>query len=176
MKALRLLVPVLVLPLAAHAAESQLEIRLLKFSGAVPSERTLQSLVEDPGAQADAMVSVTLSETSSTEIRQVTPYRFATEYTPKGTPSSFESRDLGWTGNATIASTGQDKINLKLDLSNVRIGTPQIYEVKGIQAPMPTFTAVSISENALTLTRGQWKFMKCGEDTGSFFWAVRVAG
>lgn len=43
-----------------NADKQQLEVRLLRMAGADPSEKTLQSLVEDPGAQATAMISVAL--------------------------------------------------------------------------------------------------------------------
>ena len=178
MKTIDLIIPVLALALsAANAGEHQLEVRMLRTSGAVPSEKTLQSLVEDPGAQATPMISVTLPEAGDTKIRQVTSYRYATEYTPKGEPDSFVAKDLGWTGSAVVSHSGAETVNLKLDLTNLRIGAPHVYDIKGIQgiqATMPVFTSVKIPDQELVLTRGTWRFVKgtLGEET--YYWAVRI--
>jgi hypothetical protein len=101
-------------------------------------------------------------------------HRYATEYTLKGEPESFENKDLGWTGSATVAPSGEGKVNLKLDLTNVRIGTPHVYDIKGIQATTPVFTSVKIPDQELALTRGTWRFVRgsLGEET--YYWAVRI--
>jgi hypothetical protein len=174
MKIIRLIIPTLVLGLSADAKESQLEVRILKMTGAQPSEKTLQSLAEDPGAQASPMVSVALPEVGEVKIQQVTPYRFASEYTSQGEPDSFVSKDLGWTGSATVSNSEDDKVTLKLNLTNVRIGTPRVYEVKGIQATMPAFTSVKTPDQELALTRGAWRFVKDSLGDETFYWAVRI--
>lgn len=175
MKTISLIVPILALALsAANAGENQLEVRLLRMSGAEPSEKTLEALVDDPGAQTTPMISIPLPEAGDAKIRQVTPYRYATEYTPKGEPDSFETKDLGWTGSATVAPSGSNKVNLKLDLTNIRIGTPHIYDVKGVQATMPVFTLVKIPNQELALTRGKWRFVKDSLGEVTYFWAVRI--
>ena len=176
MKTISLIIPLLAFSIsAATAGGNQLEVRLLRMSGDAPNKKTLQSLVVDPGAQATPMISVPLSDSGEAKIRQVTPYRYATEYTPKGEPDSFQNKDLGWTGSATVTYSGEDKVNLKLDLTNVRIGPPHIYDVKGVQVTMPVFTAGKIPDQEMVLTRGLWRFIKSTQGDDTYFWAVRVA-
>jgi hypothetical protein len=170
-----LIIPILAFALsAANASQNRLEVRLLKTSGAEPTEKTLRSIVEDPGAQSTPMVSVALKDAGNTDISQVTSYRFASEYTPDGEPDSFVDRVLGWTGRATITHEGEGQHNLKLDLTNVRIGTPQVYEVDGVQVTMPVFTSVKIPEQHIVITRGEWLFVKDSSGDETFFWAVRI--
>jgi len=176
MKTVNLIIPILALALSpVNAGENQLEVRLLRMSGEDPSEKTLLTLVEDSGAQATAMISVALPEAGDAKIRQVTPYRYATDYTPKGEPDSFVTKDLGWTGSASVSNSGADKVSLKLDLTNVRIGTPHVYDIKGVQATMPVFTSVKIPDQELALTRGEWRFVKGTLGKETFFWAFRIA-
>ena len=175
MKIIGQIVPILAFALsAASGGEQHLEVRLLKTLGAEPTEKTLQSLVEDPGAQATPMISVSLPESGVAKIQQVTPYRFATEYAQTGEPNSFDTKELGWTGSATVTHFDQDQVNLKLDLKNVRIGTPRVYDLKGIQMTMPTFTAVKIPDQDLALTHGAWRFVKDSLGNETFYWAVRI--
>jgi len=105
----------------------------------------------------------------------VTSYRYATEYSGEGEPGDFITKDLGWTGKATVSNSGDDKVNLRLDLTNVKIGTPRVYDVEGFQATMPAFTSVKIPDQELTLTPGKWRFVKSALGDDVYFWALRIA-
>ncbi len=160
----------------AYADESRLQIRLLKASGATPNDAMLRTLVEDPGAQAAPLVSQTFTDREDFKIREISIYRYATEYTPEGIPTAFETTELGWTGGATLISQDPDKFDLKLDLTNVRIGTPRIYEIEGVQFAMPVFTSIKASNQEMPLVRGEWAFFRASSPSESetIFWAVRV--
>jgi hypothetical protein len=160
---------------SVHAAEDMLEIRLVKLTGIEPSDKTLRALVEDAGAQATAMVTVPLAAAGDTEIKQLAPYRYPAEFTGKGEPETFNTQNLGWEGKACIISVDQNEIRLMLDVSNHRIGTPHVYDTKGVQTYMPSFTSVQMSIGGLPLNRGEWKFVKT-PDKESAFLAVRVSG
>ncbi|RYD22999.1 MAG: hypothetical protein EOP88_05890 [Verrucomicrobiaceae bacterium] len=176
MKPAAILFSSLVLSLASvHAAGDVLEIRLVKLTGTEPSDKTLQALVEDACAQATAMVTVPLASAGDTEIKQLSPYRYPTEFTAKGDPDTFDTRNLGWEGKASIISTDQKGMSLVLDISNHRAGTPHVHDTEGVQTYMPTFTTIEMIIGGMPLTRGAWKFVKT-PDKESTFLAVRVAG
>lgn len=176
MKLAALLLCSLVLPLASiHAAGEMLEIRLIKLTGTKPSDKTLRALVEDPGAQACAKFAVLLARTGETEIKQLAPYRYPTEFNGKGEPDAFETRKLGWEGTASVVSADREKITLNLNISNLRMGTPHVYETNGVQTYMPVFSSFRLSTSDLQLPPGEWKFVKTGAENDPFFLAVRVA-
>lgn len=175
MKPAALLFSSLVLSLASvHAAGDMLEIRLVKLTGTEPSDKTLRALVEDAGAQVTAMVTVPMARAGDTEIKQLASYRYPTEFTAKGEPDTFSSRNLGWEGKASIISADQKEMRLLLDITNHRIGTPHVYDTNGVQTYIPSFTSVEMSIGGLPLIRGEWKFVKTS-DKDSTFLAVRVA-
>lgn len=164
----------LILSGTSHAAERVIEIRLLKTSGAAPTEATLRSIVEDPGAQAAAVTSKALPAEGSVKIEGTTPFRFASEYTMEGEPSSFETTDLGTRASVAASKGDQGKLQLELDLESKIADTPVIYEVDGVQVTMPVFQRVANADARLQVKPGEWGFISARAGEAPLHWAIRV--
>ena len=159
---------------AAQAADRVIEIRLLKTSGAVPTEATLRSIVEDPGAQAAAATSKALPAEGSVKIEGTTPFRFASEYTMEGEPSSFETTDLGTRATVATSMGADGKLQLELDLESKIADAPVVYEVDGVQVTMPVFHRVASGDARLQVTPGEWAFLSARSGEVPMHWAIRV--
>lgn len=156
-----------------HAADRNIEVRLLKTSGVVPNQATLETLVEDPGAQVTPGVKKTLAADGVTKLDQTTSFRYASEYTSEGKPATFETKALGLAGEVSTEAEG-DLIELKMNLSSTTADSPHIYEVKGVQVTMPVFEKIA-TETTLTVKPGDWSFLNVKQGEKTCFWAIRVS-
>lgn len=156
------------------AAEQTIEVRLLKTAGASPSETTLKSLVDAPGAQVLPAYRSDLATAGATRLEQTSPFKYASEYSSEGKPTTFETQDLGLKGEVSVKPRGEFQ-ELKLNLSGAITGTPQIYEVDGVQVTMPVFEKTT-SEATIDVKKNEWSFVSAMQGEKSFFsWAIRIS-
>lgn len=153
----------------------RLEVRLLQLSGAEPHETTLKRMVEDPGAQATEMLRIPIKHTPTTEVRKLTPYRYASEFTAAGTPSGFITKELGWVGRVAIARQDGVALQVSLDIMTTMIGTPHVVDLHGVQVITPVFTTIKTPEKPFVLAEGEWRFSRAVVGPKTFYWAIRVS-
>lgn len=155
-------------------AEQTMEIRLLHVTGDAPNEKMLHSLVDDPGAQASEKLEAAVGAAGKIAIKKLTPYRYPSEYTSTGEPSTFETRELGVSGSGRIADEEAGTARLKIDLSGTLIGAPRVYEINGAQVFMPVFIQVASPGLELNVRPGEWSFVRRQVGDYTYVWALRL--
>ncbi len=151
-----------------------MEIRLLHVTGEPPNEKMLHRLVDDAGALVAEKLEVAVDVEGKIKIKEVTPYRYPSEYTSTGEPSAYETRELGVSGSGTIADEEAGTARLKIDLSGTFLGAPRVYDVNGAQVFMPIFTQVTAPAEELSLSPGEWCFVRRNIAGEIYFWAIRL--
>lgn len=157
----------------SQAAERTLEIRLLKSTGAAPSNTTLRALAGHPGAQLMPPIRKELPKDGVVKIAEITPFHFASEYNDKGAPVAFEMKEIGSTGEVTVTDVGHG-LDVAFNFKLTRAGAPHVYDVNGVQVVMPVFQ-VDKTESTVTVKPGEWTFLPpLVEDGAAVSLAIRV--
>ena len=159
------------------ASEMRIEVRHLQFSGTVPNDTMLGKLVEDDGAQASRMISQVISEKGSTTIKSTNEYAYPKNHWREGGQNKPDSKPLlGWSGEVVTSGFTDKFLNLKIDLTDRRMGSPHVHEVEGEQVATPTFSSDQLQSH-LQIEVGRWRFFNLSPGSNkesSKFFAVRV--
>jgi|GEM_PF-5071013 len=132
---------------AIAAFGTELEARLLRFSGETPPAANLVALLEANAFAYATPFSATLLENKTFEYRALTPVQYPTNFDDHGKADATETRDTGiaFSGDATLLD-GQ--YNLNLNFSLVERANTILYPHKsGSTMAQPVFRSDSMKTN-----------------------------
>ncbi len=140
---------------AGDATAADIEARLLRFSGEIPSVATLLSLLESNSIANPTKLSAALNEKNAFEYRAITPNEFPTSFDANGKPDATDKRDTGiiFSGDATVSD---GTYNLNIAFSLVERTNTILYPTKtGTTIAQPVFRSKDV-KTAITANAGDW--------------------
>ncbi len=160
----RTMKPLLVFALSLAAASAaafgaDVEARLLRFSGDVPSLANLVSFSDSTSIANSTVFSATLDDKNAFEYRAITPDEYPSSFDANGKPEATETRNTGiiFSGDATV-SDGLYSLNITFSLVE-HTNTILAHTKTGMIAPQPVFRFKKL-ETEITTKSGEWVLLR----------------
>jgi len=140
---------------SGSAWAADVDARLVRFSGEIPSVANLISLLDSNSIANPTKFTAALNKKNAFEYRAITPDEFPTSFDANGKPDATDKRDTGiiFSGDATVSD---DTCNLNIRFSLVERANTVLYPTEtGTTIAQPVFRSKEI-QTAITTKTGEW--------------------
>lgn len=137
---------------AAAASATEVEVKLVRFSGEVPKVERLVALVDSNAMGNVKTYSAVVNEAGEFSYKATTPEVYPRSFDTAGKPDAFDTRDVGVTFAGSVKSTG-GTYKVELDFQSLERGDTVLSGPATIQ---PVFKTLK-QTGRISLSLSRWK-------------------